>query len=269
MAKKNKYYVVWEGHKPGIYSSWAACQKQVSGYAAAKFRGFVTRAEAEKAFKDPGSVRSNKKSKKKTMYYVVWQGNIPGIYTDWNDAKKQIEGAHRPRYKAFGSKQLAEQAYKDGPEKYEGKDFKKTRDISPKELEKYGTPDPMTISVDAACNNKGDMEYRGVITDSGTEIFRVGPYKNGSNNVGEFLALIHGLAYLKKNKSDIPIYSDSKIAMNWVKYKKAKSKAVTSKELLDLCARGEAWLHNNTYKNPILKWQTKFWGEIPADFGRK
>ncbi len=260
--------MVWEGHKPGIYNSWSSCQKQVRGYAGAKFRGFVTKAEAERAFANPEKV-APKKSKKKTMYYVVWQGNKPGIYDRWEDAKKQIEGAHRPRYKAFGSKQLAEKAYVDGPEAYEGKSYKKTRDISPEELKKYGRPDPNTISVDAACNHKGDMEYRGVITDSGTEIFRVGPYKKGSNNVGEFLALVHGLAYLKKNRSDIPIYSDSKIAMNWVRQRQVRSKAMTNPKLIELCDRAIQWLNTNTYKNPIIKWQTKFWGEIPADFGRK
>ena len=267
MAKKKKYYVVWEGHTPGVYHSWAECQRQTNGYPNAKYRSFENLGEAERAFANPENVAPKKK--KKTMYYVVWKGIRPGIYTDWDDARAQIEGATKPKYKAFGSKTLAEQAYKDGPEKYEGRGFKKTKDLSPEELEKIGMPNPETISVDAASNAKtGVFEYRGVITDSGTEIFRVGPFKDGSNNIGEFLALVHALAYLKKNRSDLPIYSDSRIAMGWVKNKKARPKKAGVKAR-HLIARAEKWLKENEYKNPIWKWHTKVWGEIPADFGRK
>ena len=117
------------------------------------------------------------------------------------------------------------------------------------------------------------MEYRGVLTHNKQQIFIKGPFKKGTNNIGEFLALVHGIALLKsKNKEDIPIYSDSKIAMNWVKQKKCKTNMhfdASNRDLLDLIKRAEKWLKENTYKNPILKWETKAWGEIPADFGRK
>jgi ribonuclease HI len=33
--------------------------------------------------------------------------------------------------------------------------------------------------------------------------------------------------------------------------------------------RAEKWLLSNEFSNEILKWETKAWGEIPADFGRK
>jgi ribonuclease HI len=50
MAKsKANFYVVWQGREAGIYDSWAACEAQVKGVAA-KYKGFATRAEAEKAF---------------------------------------------------------------------------------------------------------------------------------------------------------------------------------------------------------------------------
>lgn len=42
------------------------------------------------------------------------------------------------------------------------------------------------------------MEYRGVYVRTGQELFRIGPYPDGTNNVGEFLALVHALALLKK-----------------------------------------------------------------------
>ena len=136
------------------------------------------------------------------------------------------------------------------------------------------TPNLESISVDAACSgNPGKMEYRGVLTHNKQQIFIKGPFKKGTNNIGEFLALVHGIALLKsKNKEDIPIYSDSKIAMSWVKQKRCKTNMhfdASNKDLLELIKRAEKWLKENTYKNPILKWETKAWGEIPADFGRK
>ena len=140
--------------------------------------------------------------------------------------------------------------------------------MSVAEREKYGEPIEFSVSVDAACNAKGDMEYRGVFTHSSDQIFKKGPYPNGSNNVGEFLAIVHALPWSKNEKSELPIYSDSKYAMSWVAKKKANT-SVTDPFLSDLIRRAEIWLQKNDYPNKIIKWQTKFWGEIPADFGRK
>ncbi|KAA6303564.1 MAG: Ribonuclease H [Candidatus Ordinivivax streblomastigis] len=130
-----------------------------------------------------------------------------------------------------------------------------------------------SLSVDAACSgNPGIMEYRGVFTATGEEIFHQGPFQQGTNNIGEFLALVHGLALLKKQNSTIPVYSDSVSAMAWVRNKKAKTTlehCEANKILFELLARAENWLKTNTCLNPILKWETREWGEIPADFGRK
>ncbi|KAB5351920.1 ribonuclease H, partial [Bacteroides stercoris] len=48
--KKEKFYVVWAGVTPGIYTSWTECQLQTKGYEGAKFKSFDTREEAEQAF---------------------------------------------------------------------------------------------------------------------------------------------------------------------------------------------------------------------------
>ena len=116
------------------------------------------------------------------------------------------------------------------------------------------------------------MEYRGVDTKSGIELFHVGPMPQGTNNIGEFLALVHGLAYLQQRGSQIPIYSDSRNAIAWVRQKKCKTKLTpnaVNAPIFDLIARAERWLQTHTYTNPIIKWETEQWGEIPADFGRK
>jgi len=210
-------------------------------------------------------------SKKK--FYVVWKGHKKGVFTSWKVCKKQIDGFEGAQYKSFADLNEAEYASTKNYADYVGKETKKTS-LSLKEKEKLGNPNLESISVDAACSgNPGEMEYRGVLTHNKQQIFIKGPFIKGTNNIGEFLALVHGIALLKsKNKENIPVYSDSKIAMNWVKQKRCKTNMhfdASNRDLLDLIKRAEKWLKENTYKNPILKWETKAWGEIPADFGRK
>ena len=209
----------------------------------------------------------------KKKYYVVWNGRKKGVFTSWKVCKQQIDGFEGAQYKSFANLDEAEIASKSKYDDYKGKDTKKPT-LSSKEKEKIGRPNLESISVDAACSgNPGKMEYRGVLTHNKQQLFIKGPYAKGTNNIGEFLALVHGIALLKsKNKENIPIYSDSKIAMSWVKKKQCKTNLhfdASNKDLLELIKRAEKWLKENTYKNPILKWETKAWGEIPADFGRK
>jgi ribonuclease HI len=210
-------------------------------------------------------------SKKK--FYVVWNGRKKGVFTSWKVCKKQIDGFEGAQYKSFADLNEAEIAATKHYTDYIGKNTKKPT-LSSSEKASYGSPNLESISVDAACSgNPGKMEYRGVLTHNKQQIFIKGPFEKGTNNIGEFLALVHGIALLKsKNKENIPIYSDSKIAMSWVKQKRCKTNMhfdASNKDLLDLIKRAEKWLKENTYKNPILKWETKAWGEIPADFGRK
>lgn len=272
MAKK--YYVVWKGKKTGIFDSWDVVKGLIQGVAGAKYKSFPSRSLAEEAFKDPDSVKVKSK-KKKPKYYVIWDGENSNIYTDWDVAQSKLKGVPRDHFKTFGSKVLAEKALLEGPENYKGKDFRKTQDLTASEIEKYGSPIELSLAVDAACNEMtGIMEYQGVWTFNKEEVlFKMGPYQGGTNNIGEFLALVHALALFQKEKDDkfksMPIYSDSKIAMGWVKAGKCRTKGAPGIEVANMIKRAESWLSNNTYKNPILKWETKVWGEIPADFGRK
>ena len=209
----------------------------------------------------------------KKKYYVVWKGKKTGVFTSWNICKKQISGFEGAQYKAFIDKTEAEKAFTKSYDDYKGKDTKRVV-LSASEKAKFGTPILKSLAVDAACSgNPGKLEYRGVLTDSKKQVFIQGPFQLGTNNIGEFLALVHGLALLKSKKlDDLPIYSDSRIAMSWVKKKQCRTNVKFSAENQDLLAlikRAEKWLTENTYKNPILKWETKAWGEIPADFGRK
>ena len=201
-------------------------------------------------------------------FYVVWQGRETGIFTSWGECKPQIEDYKGAQYKSFKTREEAEQAFAHSYYAAINKD-KKT------DVKKSPTPPFIknSIAVDAACSgNPGDMEYRGVNVFNGEQLFLQGVYKEATNNIGEFLAIVHGLALLKKQNSDWPIYSDSITAISWIKAKKCKTKLERTANNAEVFARIEAaekWLATNTYTTKIYKWDTKAWGEIPADFGRK
>jgi len=210
-----------------------------------------------------------KKAEKK-KYYVVWRGFRPGIYSTWEACKEQIHGYDRAQYKSFTSLEEAKQAFKKSYE--EISELKGKKNLQ--ELTTDRKPILYSLSVDAACKgNPGILEYRGVFTDTGTEVFRRGPYDEGTVNIGEFLAIVLGLAWLKKNKLKMPIYSDSRTAIAWVRKKQVNTKLKWSeknRELLRAVHSAQKWLKENEYSDiPILKWETKLWGEIPADYGRK
>ncbi len=213
----------------------------------------------------------------KQKFYVVWEGRKPGIYTDWNECKKQVDGVAQAKYKSFESRAEADAALKANYWDF----VKKTAPSAggPKSAKVAGGAGSGSIiqesmAVDAACSgNPGDMEYQGVRTDTGERIFHVGPLAEGTNNIGEFLALVHCLALLQQlGKPTMPIYSDSVNAQIWVKAKKCRTKLERSPrnvKIFQLIERAEQWLAVNRVTNPIIKWETKAWGEIPADFGRK
>ena len=209
---------------------------------------------------------------KKQKFYVVWYGNPAGIFGSWKECQLSIKGVSGAQYKSFDTFQEAKKAYNKEYADYKGKTSKK-KTLSPAERAKIGEPNLYTISVDAASSgNPGVMEYRGVDTQTKKQLFHQGPFQQGTNNVGEFLALVHGLAYLKQHNIDRAIYSDSRIAIGWVKKKKCNTKLKKNAKnavVFDLVKRAENWLKNNTYTTTIIKWETKAWGEIPADFGRK
>ena len=204
----------------------------------------------------------------KRRYYVVWNGVEPGIYSTWQECEAQIKGVKQALYKSFDSLEQAEQAYSSSPYSYIGSNAKEKK--SAKELP--ATVIRNALAVDAACSgNPGMMEYRGVYIGTGEEIFHFGPIF-GTNNIGEFLAIVHGLALLKQKNSDIPIYSDSRNALLWVKQKACRTKLPrdkSSEELFGYIDRAEKWLRENRYTTSLIKWETEQWGEIPADFGRK
>lgn len=202
-------------------------------------------------------------------FYVVWTGHKPGIYDVWAEAKAQIDGFDGARFKGFGSREEAEAAFAAAPKPLPAY-LTKRADVPKPPTAK---PEALAVAVDAACSgNPGVMEYRGVqLWDN--RVFFQHKHALGTNNIGEFLALVEALARLKNaGREDITVYSDSMIAIGWVRKKKCRTKlelTPRTNELLSLVQRAENWLANNTFNNPIVKWPTEEWGEIPADYGRK
>ena len=204
----------------------------------------------------------------KSKFYTVWSGKTPGVYATWKECEEQVKGVEGAKYKSFDTREEAEKALQGNYWQF----------VKPK-LDKQATPTQHpqiiadSLAVDAACSgNPGDMEYRGVYVKTGQQIFIQGVYKEATNNIGEFLAIVHGLALLKQKGSNMPIYSDSVTAQAWVRAKKCKTKLERTPQNAAVFERIEAaerWLQNNTYTTKILKWDTPKWGEIPADFGRK
>lgn len=205
-------------------------------------------------------------------YYTVWRGHQTGVFESWEDCKAQINDFKNAQYKAFDTLEEANLALKGNYKDFINKGKLKNK-LSDLQLQKIGQPNYNSISVDAAVKgNPGKMEYRGVDTKTKKELFKQGPFEEGTNNIGEFLAIVHGLAFLKQKNSGRIIYSDSRTAMSWVKKKKCNTKLNRNEKnetLFKLVERAELWLKTNTYNTVIVKWETKGWGEIPADFGRK
>ncbi|MDD6824380.1 MAG: ribonuclease H family protein [Paraprevotella sp.] len=205
----------------------------------------------------------------KSKFYVVWVGLSPGIYRTWDECLQQVKGYPGARYKSFPTLAEAEQAL-DAPDEYltvsKGVRTKSAPKALPEDM------DYNAIAVDAACSgNPGPMEYQGVYLGNAQQLFHYGPVF-GTNNIGEFLAIVHALALINQKGWNMRVYSDSRNAINWVRGGKCKTKLernARTESLYALIARAEEWLRQHPQHAQVIKWETAQWGEIPADFGRK
>jgi ribonuclease HI len=196
------------------------------------------------------------------------------VYTTWADTLAQVHEFPGAQYKSFPSRAEAEAAYRGEYADYKGRNTAAPAvKRSHTDLQRLGVSLD-GIAVDAACAGvPGPMEYRGVSLRTGEELFRKGPYPDSTNNVGEFLAIVHALAWLdQQGDRTSPVYSDSRTAIAWVQARHCRTKLEPSPEnapMFALVRRAEAWLRDHPVHNPVEKWETGEWGEVPADFGRK
>jgi len=198
-------------------------------------------------------------------YYVVWRGRKQGIFEDWESCKEAVEGFPGAQFMGFESREAAEQALQRPYAEVVGERSRPHPVAAGVPQEGY--------CVDAAYDTaRKRLEYRCVRLYDRKEIFREGPFPDGSNNIGEFLAIVETLMLLQKTGDMAPVYSDSEVALLWVKRRRCGThlpRTADNAPIFERIARAETWLRENQIRNPLLKWETGRWGENPADFGRK
>lgn len=269
MAEKRKFYVVWEGREPGIYDNWEDCQEQIDGYSGAKYKSFRSQEEAVAAYRGSGeeeetllthialkNLEKISESKSESAFFTTPEQHSLFEPIAQPIAQPSIQSTSHP---------LAQPISQSTPQR-----------ISKPKIDYSQIPEInlSAIAVDGACSgNPGLMEYRGVKVSTGEEIFHIGPLEEGTNNVAEYLALIHALAMLfKQNDSTTPIYTDSATAVSWVRNRGCRTQLKPTdknKKIFEMLARANLWIRSHSPLNPILRWNTPLWGEIPADFNRK
>lgn len=215
-------------------------------------------------------------------YYVVWRGRVPGVYDDFEDAMEQVDDYPGASFKSYATAAEAAEAYRKSTANEEKKELASIiLDAGRRNMPAAGKPDYMQFpeidlngwAVDASCQgNPGRMEYRGVELMTGREIFRVGPFEKSTNNIGEFLAIVHAISLMFSKNENHTIYSDSVTGMAWVRDRKIKTqlkRTPQNEKSFQMMERALSWLNSHSFRPRILKWQTDIWGEVPADFGRK
>lgn len=218
----------------------------------------------------------------KTKYYVVWEGRNPGVYDDWSDAHEQIENFPGARYKSYSTPAEATAAFREGMVGGDRNELgafllgarRVQHEREPQaDYRNIAAVDQTAWAVDASCQgNPGRMEYQGVDLATGKLLFRVGPFERGTNNIGEFLAIVHAMALMEQHGQTHTIYTDSRTALAWVRNRKLKTtlqRDERNEKLFQLVERALKWLYTHSFRPRLVKWDTDNWGEIPADFGRK
>lgn len=209
----------------------------------------------------------------KKKWYVVLKGKKPGIYTLWEDAKEQVSGFPAAVFRGFESENAALKAWQEQwfpalPKQSEAYQGRAAAPASGKQAYPSG---PFLV-VDAACSGvPGPTEYQGFLMPEKKQLFCI-QVGWATNNIGEFLAIVHAMAWLKKQNSSVPVYSDSATAISWIRKKELKTnlpRNEKTKNAWNLLDRALEWLKSNSFSGPLRKWETSRWGENPADFGRK
>jgi len=206
----------------------------------------------------------------KQKWYVVLKGRKPGVYTSWDKAKEQIFEFTGAVYKSFEDQKVAEEAW--AKKRFPNSESSYSVPKSLTKGKKLAPPQGDYIVVDASSIGvPGPTEYQGFLMPEKRLLFskHIGL---ATNNLGEFLGIVHALAYLYQNESTLPVYSDSITALSWVAKKKVKSELernAQTEAAWSLVDRALIWLNTHQFTNRIWKWETQHWGENPADYGRK
>lgn len=208
-----------------------------------------------------------------TQYYGVWIGRKPGVYDNWNDCKAQVDKFSGARYSKLKSTTKEEALLEFNKENNNTIDnSKETIKSTNNVVNTSNKPIENVLTVDGASNGL-NCEFQAVWYPSGEVAFKSKQYQGGTNNIAEFLGLVLAIKHLEKNNLPLSVYTDSVTAMAWLRDKKANTTAKTTgkatEELDKLINQAETYLKEKERKINIMKWETKSWGQIPADYGRK
>ena len=186
--------------------------------------------------------------------YAVWQGRRTGIFTKWEEARAQIDGYPSPGFAAFLSRAEAERELEE-----------RRRLLAP-----AGPPPEAGIAVDAACAGAvGPLEYRGIDLRTGETVFAEGPVDAGTNNLGEFLAIVRALEMLDRQEVSGPIWSESDVAIAWVgegRHRSSVKPTDRNRELRRRLCRAELFLVDAPAPADVRRWRSDAWGAIPVEF---
>lgn len=195
--------------------------------------------------------------------YVVWVGYKPGVYESWEACRSQTDGYPSAKFKSFSDRDFAVSAFQEGYTSF-------MTGHAPSRGPGHA-PTGTYLTVDASFNGVGITEWRGVlVTDEGVhQVFRSPAYIGGSSNIGEYCALARGLKYLRDNRLDLPLYTDSMVAQSWLKKKAHRSNVEISPTLKALLLAADNYIKSIDWPIDVRDWKSSVWGEIPADYGRK
>lgn len=209
------------------------------------------------------NLKTKFKIMKNNKYYVVWKGINTGVYDNWNDCKKQVNGFSGALHKSFESLDEAEKAFEEYSE-------------SPNSTSTSIPPSPYSIKsfiVNGNCQDTfGEISYRWKISGSTSNAKEINLAMIGTKNIADFIAIVYLIKLSQKVKLNLPIYTNSKTAKNWILNKKCNHHLFVSKKteaVLAVIKETEDWLSNNAVENEILFWDSVAWGKFPLVNRRK
>lgn len=144
----------------------------------------------------------------------------------------------------------------------------------------------MGIAVDASMRggktgaSNGVIEWRVVDLVTGHEIHRSNIYPQGTISLAELLAIYDGLKFFMDanlHNEEFPfLYTDSKVAYEWANGRPIKSSLPVNEAtgpLWSMVWSDQGWAElpevRDVIKDKLRMWNTKEWGENPADLGYK
>jgi len=163
-------------------------------------------------------------------FYVVWHGREPGIYTDWESCRKQVDKFNGARYKSFPTREEAEAAFngtKSTASKTAGRAPARRRPAA-RTVKTYSAAEIEAMEVPVKIFTDGGCEPNPGKAGSGVALYRDGELEelwyglytpHGTNNTAELGALYRGLKLAEGERAagrSVALFCDSKYAVQCI-----------------------------------------------------